>query len=81
MELYISTTPNVNLKDYTVIKDNIIRLATVSAWKDTYDTTGLSYDLRAKYHINDNKPYTFKDRKVNAETAKDPVERNKLPPQ
>jgi hypothetical protein len=81
-ELYIYTTPNVMFKDYTIIKDGIIRIGTSSAWKVTYETAGLSNDLRAKYRITGNQPYTFKDeRKENAEAAKDPVERNKLPPQ
>lgn len=81
-ELYLYTTPNVMFKDYTFVKDGIIRIGTSSAWKIIYDTAGLSSDLRAKYHITDNQPYTYKDeRKETAETAKDPVERNKLPPQ
>lgn len=81
-ELYLYTTPNVMFKDYTFVKDGIIRIGTSSAWKVIYDTAGLSSDLRAKYRITDNQPYTFKDeRKENAEKAKDPVERNKLPPQ
>ena len=83
-ELYVYTTPNVRIEDYTNInvKDGNARVGTPSAWKVTYDTAGLSNDLRAKYRITSNQPYTFKDERTeNAEAAKDPVARNKLPPQ
>lgn len=80
-ELYLYTTPNVMLRNYTIIKDGITRIGTSSAWKVTYDTAGLSNDLRAKYRITGNDPYTFKDERTeNAEKAKDPVERNKQAP-
>jgi hypothetical protein len=83
-ELYVYTTPNVRFEDYTIInvKDGIARVGTPSAWKVTYEANGLSNDLRSKYRITSNQPYSFKDERTeNAEAAKDPVARNKLPPQ
>jgi hypothetical protein len=85
-ELYLYTTPNVMFKDYTNNIGGVMRIGTPSAWKVTYDTTGLSNDLREKYRITANDPYTFKDEQTEnaeraAEKAKDPVERNKRVPQ
>ena len=82
-KLYYGTTPNVLFDDVTIIRDSygFNTIGAARAWKIIYDTDSLARDLREKYRIIGNEPYTFKDERTEIEeAAKDPVERNKLSP-
>ena len=90
LDLYYGTSPNIGYEDVSYSShhrdnDSVTYLSHTpikNAWRNVYDASGLSRDLREKYGITKKEPYVYKDFFSDPQTKNtedDIIKKNRVP--